>query len=146
MPMLCVLPVDLCIQDQQEPDGVGRTLLSAASEVAFGLKNIAVLGNIAGSANHKVQVKGGGKECAPHAYSPGLFCSISCLIFSTNSTANISSVFSLPRVRTFTFPASASLSPTTSRNGTFCIACSRIFAFIFSLRESTCTRTPIALS
>ena len=39
-----------------------------------------------------------------------------------------------------------SLSPTTSWNGTFCMACSRILAFIFSLRRSTCTRTPAAFS
>ena len=58
----------------------------------------------------------------------------------------MSSVFSFPRVRTFTFPASASLSPTTSKKGTFCMACSRIFAFIFSLRASTSTRTPIAFN
>jgi hypothetical protein len=71
---------------------------------------------------------------------------ISFLIFSTNSPVAMSSVFSLPRVRTFTLFASDSLSPTTSRNGTFCMACSRIFAFIFSLRESTSTRTPAARS
>ena len=79
-------------------------------------------------------------------YSPALFSLISFAIFSTNSAAGMSSVFSFPRVRTFTFPASASLSPTTSRNGTFCYACSRIFAFIFSFRASTCTRTPAAFS
>src|SRR5439155_18538278 len=66
---------------------------------------------------------------------------ISFIIRSQNSSALISSVFSLSRVRTFTFPASASLSPTTSMKGTFCIACSRIFAFIFSLRASTSTLT-----
>src|ERR1039458_972144 len=66
--------------------------------------------------------------------------------FSTNSPVVMSSVFSFPRVRTLTLFASDSLSPTTSRNGTFCIACSRIFAFIFSLRESTSTPTPVARS
>src|SRR5579871_4754124 len=81
-----------------------------------------------------------------NTYTPGLFSAISFLIFSTNSAAGMSSVFSFPRVRTFTFPASASLSPTTRRNGTFCMACSRILAFIFSLRASTSTRTPISLS
>src|SRR5579863_3535924 len=79
-------------------------------------------------------------------YRVGFFSVISFLIFSPNSSAGMSSVFSLPRVRTFTLPASASLSPTTNRNGTFCMACSRILAFIFSLRASTSTRTPMAFS
>src|ERR1039458_576212 len=88
-----------------------------------------------------VRVEGGeGMPGQPRAAAPTrlyrvvLFSAISFLIFSTNSAAGVSSVFSFPRVRTFTFPDSASLSPTTSRNGTFCSACSRIFAFIFSLR------------
>ena len=82
----------------------------------------------------------------PADYKVRLFSAITFLIFSTNSSVGRSSVFSFPRVRTLTLLASASLSPTTSRNGTFCMACSRIFAFIFSLRESTSTRTPAARS
>src|ERR1019366_958474 len=73
--------------------------------------------------------------------------SISPFTRSTNaSTLADPSALSCPRTRTLTSPASISLSPTTSWNGTFCMACSRILAFIFSLRTSTCTRTPAALS
>src|ERR1700724_1347291 len=86
------------------------------------------------------------RKSAECHYNVALFSAISFLIFSTNSAVPMSSVFSFPRVRTFTLFASASLSPTTNRNGTFCIACSRIFAFIFSLRESTSTRTPATRS
>src|SRR5271155_126963 len=80
------------------------------------------------------------------SYKTALFSAISFLIFSKNSDVPMSSVFSFPRVRTLTLLASPSLSPTTSRNGTFCMACSRILAFIFSLRESTSTRTLAARS
>src|SRR5215469_4801117 len=51
-------------------------------------------------------------------YKVALFSTINFLIFSTNSVASISSVFSFPRVRTFTLPVSASLSPTTDRKST----------------------------
>src|ERR1700730_16902759 len=86
------------------------------------------------------------RKSAECHYNVALFSAISFLIFSTNSAVSMSSVFSFPRVRTFTLLDSDSLSPTTSRNGIFCMACSRIFAFIFSLRESTVTRTPAARS
>ena len=56
------------------------------------------------------------------------------------------SALSWPRTRTLTCPLSCSLSPTTRMKGTFCMACSRILAFIFSLRASTSTRAPIAFS
>src|SRR5258708_492804 len=53
-------------------------------------------------------------------YKEALFSTISFLIFSTKSAVPMSSVFSFPRVRTLTLLASDSLSPTTSKNGTFC--------------------------
>src|ERR1039457_3324627 len=86
------------------------------------------------------------KRCE-ESYRVGLLLSISPFTRSTNaSVLTEPSARSCPRTRTFTSPASISLSPTTSWNGTFCIACSRIFAVIFSLRTSTCTRTPAAFN
>ena len=50
------------------------------------------------------------------------------------------------QTRTATAPAASSLSPATSMNGIFCNCASRILACIRSLRESTSTRKPAALS
>src|SRR5947209_9328461 len=75
------------------------------------------------------------------------FSAISFFTRSANSsTATVPSGCCWPRTRTFTVPASASFSPTTSRNGTFCRVCSRTLAFIFSLRSSDCARMPASLS
>ena len=46
---------------------------------------------------------------------------------------HIFSLFFAAGTRTFTFPASASLRSNDEQESTFCMACSRIFAFIFSL-------------
>src|SRR5208337_1696779 len=81
------------------------------------------------------------------SYSVAALLSISPFTRSTNASALTEpSALSWPRTRTLTSPASISRSPSTSWNGTFCMACSRILAFIFSLRTSTCTRTPAAFS
>ena len=70
----------------------------------------------------------------------------SALALAIKSVSGIDPWSPLPRVRTLTAYAPASLSPKTRMYGVFWLAKSRILAFIFSLRSSTSTRKPTAFS